>query len=124
MGLFNRKQTPQGFAESQPLQVVNLVATDENTDPRRPCWARGKKALFHRWCNSAHPVAPRGAVINEHTRYFQFRSTTALVEYEDGTMGRVYTDEIQFADGGNFDAYEWREAETGQAGGAQGVHTE
>lgn len=73
----------------------------------RPCWVRGRKALFHRWAYSAHPVLPRGMTADANARYFQFRNTRALVEYEDGTMDRVYPTDIQFADGGRFQDYAW-----------------
>lgn len=84
-----------------------LLVRQAQADGRRPCWARGRKAMFHRWVDAAHPVPPRGAEINEKTRYYQFRSTTALVEFEDGTCARVYPNEIQFADTGGFDEYAW-----------------
>lgn len=73
----------------------------------RPCIINGRRAIFHRWINSAHPVPPRGSEINEKTRYYQFRRTEALVEYEDGTVDRVYPTEIKFVDGGAFAAFDW-----------------
>ena len=73
----------------------------------RPCYVRGRRALFHRWANDARPALPKGQEVDENTRYFQFRSTKALVEFEDGTVDRVWPNEIQFADGGHFKDFEW-----------------
>ncbi len=73
----------------------------------RPCWVNGKKALFHRWANNARPQLPRGQEPGENARYFQFRSTKGLVEYEDGTVESVWPEMIQFADGGKFKDWAW-----------------
>lgn len=109
--------------ERVPHPAMRIAVTMEPADDRRPCWVRGKKAMFHCWVNAAHPVPPRNVPveqIDEKTRYFQFRSTTALVEFEDGTCARVYPNEIQFADGGRFEDYAWLPmAEGGQEDGAE-----
>jgi hypothetical protein len=97
---------PQG-AQAPP---VNIMVNAERIDQRRPCWVRGKKALFHGWAKTAHPVPPRNIPaeqINAETRFFQLRRTDALVEFEDGTTTRVYASEVQFADGGGFDKFDW-----------------
>ncbi len=96
------------FSEEKPAPApgYEFVATPE----LRPCVVYGRKAIFHRWINSAHPVPPRGAEINESARYFQFRRTEALVEYEDGTVDRVFPTEIRFLDGGAFDQFDWSAA--------------
>ena len=73
----------------------------------RPCWANGRRALFHRWVNDARPTTPKGMAIDENTRYFQFRSTKALVEFEDGTVDKVWPNDVQFADGGHFRDFVW-----------------
>lgn len=79
----------------------------EDYEPR-PCWVYGKrKALFHRWANSARAQLPRGQEPGENVRYYQYRATQAIVEYEDGTVDRVWPQDIQFADGGKFMDYEW-----------------
>lgn len=94
----------------QPAPPVNIVVNADRIDQRRPCWVRGRKALFHCWANTAHPVAPRNIpaeLIDEKTRFFQFRRTDALVEFEDGTVSRVYASEVQFADGGGFEKFDW-----------------
>lgn len=80
----------------------------ERYDDRRPCYAHGRKALFHRWAVSAHPVLPRGVEPGDKdAHWFQYRNVTALVEYDDGTLGRVYPSNLQFADGGGFDNFKW-----------------
>ena len=74
----------------------------------RPCYVNGRKALLHRWVNTANPAAPKGVDPNdEKVKFFQHRSTTGLVEYEDGTLARVWPQEIRFADGGHFAKMEW-----------------
>lgn len=74
----------------------------------RPCYVNGRKALFHRWVNTANPAAPKGVDPNDgKVKFFQHRSTTGLVEYADGTLARVWPQDIRFADGGRFDKCEW-----------------
>lgn len=74
----------------------------------RPCYVNGRKALFHRWVNTANPAAPKGVDPNdEKVKFFQHRSTTGLVEYADGTLARVWPQDIRCADGGRFDKCEW-----------------
>lgn len=86
--------------------VVRTAYADEN--PLRPCWVKGKKAIFHRWCNTANPVLPRGMEpTDEKARYFQYRCVQAIVEYPDGTVERAWPQEIKFADGGLFDEMTW-----------------
>lgn len=115
MGIFNRKpRTPEPLI---PAPNTTIIIPEQYTDTRRPCWACGRKALFHRWAASAHPVLPRGEKPSENARYYQFRNVTALVEYEDGTVGRVYPNEIQFADDGGFDKFTWPPSEKGDGNG-------
>ena len=86
----------------------NTVRSQESE--YRPCYANGRKALFHRWVNTANPTLPKGAEINsEKARFFQHRSTTALVEYADGTVDRVWPQDVRFVDGGYFAEFEWPE---------------
>lgn len=88
-------------------RLPTRIALVEDYEPR-PCWVYGKrKALFHRWANSARAQLPRGQEPGENVRYYQFRATQAIVEYEDGTVDRVWPQDIQFADGGKFMDYEW-----------------
>jgi hypothetical protein len=94
---------PPVFNYTVPPQIV----VQENE--YRPCYVNGRKALFHRWANTARPVPPRGAEQDENTRYFQYRATLAIVEFEDGTVERVWPQDIQFTDGGHFKEYTWDE---------------
>ena len=73
----------------------------------RPCYVNGRRALWHRWVNTARPQLPKGQEPSENARYFQFRNTTGLVEYEDGTMDMVWPRDIQFLDHGRFEDYAW-----------------
>ena len=77
----------------------------------RPCYGNGRKALFHRWVNTARPQLPKGQELSENARFFQFRTTHGLVEYEDGTMDQVWPRDIKFADHGRFHDYAWDPAE-------------
>ncbi len=116
----HRANAEDGLAPIIPLAPAPRFIFREDTDQRRPCWARGRKALFHCWANVAHPVPPRGVELNEKTRFFQFRRTDAIVEFEDGTVARCYPNEIQFADDGGFDKFDWRPmAEGGQEDGEE-----
>jgi hypothetical protein len=114
-----KPRTDNGLPGSIPQDFAPRFILREDADQRRPCWVRGRKALFHCWANTAHPVAPRNIpaeLIDEKTRFFQFRRTDGLVEFEDGTVARVYASEIQFADGGGFEKYEWLPMTEGGAG--------
>lgn len=66
----------------------------------RPCFADGKKAMFHQWTNESEIVPPSimrgghsGGVIS---------TTLAIVEYEDGTVHKTFPEKVRFADGGEF----------------------
>lgn len=108
MGLFSKKETAAKAAPAPMPVLVDCVALEV-----RPCIVGGKRrAIFHRWINSAHPVPPRGAEVNENTRFFQYRRVEALVEYEDGRCDRVFPTEIKFVDGGAFDKFDWSGAES------------
>jgi|GEM_PF-3092343 len=89
------------------LQQVTVSETPEY----RPCWVNGRKAVFHRWVNSARPQLPRGQEPNENARFFQYRATHALVEYADGTMATVWPTDLQFADSKPFEEC-WQMAES------------
>lgn len=93
------------LAEIKQTYVPKVVLTQENE--YRPCYVNGRRALFHRWANSARPQLPKGQEPGENARYFQFRSTHGLVEFEDGTVDLVWPRDIQFADGGHFRDYAW-----------------
>lgn len=93
------------LAQIRALSSPKVVMMQENE--YRPCYVAGRKALFHRWANTARPVLPRGVEPDENARYFQQRTTHGIVEFEDGTVERVWPQDIQFADGGRFKEYAW-----------------
>ena len=105
--LFNRKKKDTADQAAVTRNTTVYMTLPEQQDRLRPCYARGRRAIFHRWVNSAHPVLPRGEEPAEGSRYYQFRRTEALVEYEDGTISRIFPSNIQFADGGDFDKFDW-----------------
>lgn len=67
------------------------------TSEYRPCWVQGKRAVFHRWTDSARPVKARGMEQEENAERYQLHSVHGLVEFEDGSMERVWPSAIQFA---------------------------
>ena len=72
-----------------------MLVTTVVDDDKRPCYARGQKAILHRWVELSYPMT----------------QLLALVEYEDGSIAQVKPTSIKFADGGDFDAYEWEDEE-------------
>lgn len=82
----------------------------------RPCLADGKPALFHRWADEDKALLQIHALIRPEDRLkiarrFQeegvvggestiekLRTCSALVEYPDGSVGRVKPELIQFLD--------------------------
>lgn len=77
----------------------------------RPCWVKGKRALFHRWADSARPVAPKGQPEVETDLRYQLWHVHGIVEYEDGTIDRVWPYYIQFAENPAFKEYAWEQME-------------
>jgi hypothetical protein len=71
-----------------------LITTSEG----RPCWVKGRRAIFHRWIDSARPAKARGKEDDPTAPHFQLYNVHGLVEYEDGTLRRVWPTDIQFAD--------------------------
>ena len=70
-----------------------------NLDNRRPCYVRVDcveiiKAMFHCWSHETKFLPRSGHQVND---------TFAIIEFEDGTLGRVKPEQIRFADGGGFD---------------------
>ena len=86
-----------------PQNTVNIYQEYEY----RPCYVFGRRAMFHRWANMARPQLPKGQEPGENARYFQFRGTYGVVEFEDGTVDTVWPRDITFADGGHFRDYAW-----------------
>jgi hypothetical protein len=77
----------------------------------RPCWVRGRRAIFHRWTDSARPVKPVSGDQDTDER-LQKWSVHGLVEYEDGRMEREWPNNIRFADSREyFDGLAWEEME-------------
>lgn len=73
----------------------------------RPCWVDGRRAIFHRWTDSARPVKPAHNDQDTDER-MQKWSVHGLVEYEDGTMERHWPNTIRFADSAEkFAQYDW-----------------
>ena len=106
--MFKRKEQPlrvEDLFQPQLPQIPNVVIVRENE--YRPCWVAGRKAVFHRWANNARAILPKGEEPGENSRYFQYRSTKAIVEYQDGTVDTVWPQDIQFADAGPFDEITW-----------------
>ena len=104
--MFGLKKRTTPYEEERLAPVQNVLYADGTQ--LRPCWVKGRKAIFHRWCNTANPALPRGMEpTDEKARYFQYRSVQAIVEFMDGTVERVWPQEIEFADGGLFDEMTW-----------------
>lgn len=99
--MFGKKKEETGTFPAPPSVVIIQEAE------YRPCYVDGRKGLFHRWANNAKPQLPRGQEPGENARYFQFRTTKGLVEFEDGHVESVWPQDIQFADGGKFHEYTW-----------------
>lgn len=76
---------------------------------RRPCIVNGQRAMFHRWADSARPVTPRGIEEDETSERYQLHSVHGIVEFEGGTVQRVWPSEIRFIDHSEFEAYVWPE---------------
>lgn len=104
----------QAEPEEKEVVLPHLLFTE--TPEYRPCWVNKRKALFHRWVNSARPQLPKGQEPSENSRYYQYRATHALVEYEDGTMATIWPTEIRFVDNDHFAQY-WGESRQEEANG-------
>lgn len=104
----------QAEPEEKEVVLPHLLFTE--TPEYRPCWVNKRKALFHRWVNSARPQLPKGQEPSENSRYYQYRATHALVEYEDGTMATIWPTEIRFVDNDHFAQY-WSESGQEEANG-------
>lgn len=101
---------PRGKKKSREdlIAAIKSIEFPSVEIEHRPCYVNGRKALFHRWVNTANPTLPKGMdPKDERAKFFQHRSTTGLVEFENGVVVRAWPQEIRFADGGRFDKYEW-----------------
>ena len=82
-----------------------------STCEMRPCWVNGRRAIFHRWTDSARPVKPRDRDEDTDER-LQKWSVHGIVEYEDGTVDREWPSAIRFADSAeHFDNLTWEQME-------------
>ena len=81
----------------------------------RPCLVYDKKALFHKWEDSACLVAP--SISRGGHNGGTLRRTLAIIEFETGKVERVMPEDVRFLDTRNkmheimFDFYA-REAKT------------
>lgn len=62
----------------------------------RPCIADGKKALFHNW-EQWNAIVPPSPMVGGHGGGV-IQGEYAIVEYEDGTIGKVLPNDIHFVD--------------------------
>lgn len=89
------------------MSAINKNAITITTIEGRPCWVKGRRAIFHRWSDSARPVNPYGKGDPSDDR-LQKWSVHGIVEYEDGTVEREWPSAIQFADSAEkFAAFDW-----------------
>lgn len=86
-------------------KIINnkIIHTPDTT---RPCMVRGQRAMFHRWTDSARPVVPRGMEEDDEAPRYQTHHVHAMVEYEDGSIDRVWPYEVVFVDGGRFNQWD------------------
>ena len=89
-----------------------LISTSED----RPCWVDGRRAIFHRWTDSARPAKSRKADAEENEELrLQIHNVHALVEYEDGSVSREWPNKIVFADSvEKFAQFDWDTMEARQ----------
>ena len=84
----------------------------EITDEKRPCWYKGQKAMFHRWAQRSEIVAP-SPMVGGHgggTLYW----IAGIIEFENGTICEAMPEHIRFADGGEFNEYDFDNPPEGQ----------
>lgn len=77
------------------------------TQELRPCFVNGRRALFHRWADSARPAKPYGQEDDENAPNYQLHSVQAIVEYDDGTVARVWPSALKFLPSEQFNDYAW-----------------
>lgn len=72
----------------------------------RPCMVGGRKAIFHKWSHWSEIVEPSLAVGGHPGGVVS--GDLATVEFEDGTVTKVYPEKIRFLDSAVlFDEYDW-----------------
>lgn len=88
------------------MASLNSTVTITTTE-YRPCLVDGKRALFHRWADDARPLTARGILVTTETPRHQGWSVQGIVEYENGTVARVWPSSIRFLDTERFEQYDW-----------------
>ena len=77
---------------------------------RRPCIVYGpngkEKGLFH--CVSVAPTLMPANSLKGEDKDFIIYETVAVVEFEDGSIKKILTENIKFDDGGKFADFAWR----------------
>lgn len=74
-------------------------------DNFRPCYADGKKAIFHRWIKITRIIQDPNA---DKPKSLIVKFIAALCELENGQVKCFDPEEIRFADGGEFKEAIWR----------------
>ena len=106
----------KNFIKSEP--GVPLAAPQQvELNPFRPCEADGKPARFHRWVEEDKALLRLKFYVSDddmerinkkfhseglapiNSEITKISTTFALVEYEDGTVGKVEPEKIKFTDG-------------------------
>ena len=64
----------------------------------RPCYVNGKKALFHRWTNVPMVSPSKMLMVRDANKATEYVGL-AIVEYEDGTVDRVFPEQVRFVPG-------------------------
>lgn len=88
------------------MATLPETITIQHQEPR-PCWVKGRRAIFHRWTDTARAIVPHGLPEIETDVRFQLWNVHGLVEYEDGTVERVWPQDIQFPKHSIFRDYDW-----------------
>lgn len=79
--------------------MANIMGSVEiRTAEYRPCYVYGRKALFHRWTDVAM-LSPSKALVYGNTKEAEDIATLAIVEFEDGTVERVFPESVRFVPG-------------------------
>lgn len=75
----------------------------------RPCYVKGRKAMFHGW-HHAYYVVPPSPVLGGYPGG-QMSNLYAIVEYENGCCDLAEYDYVRFIDNGAFKEIAWPEEE-------------
>lgn len=107
--------TLKDFLKSEPAVLLTNPQQIE-WEPFRPCEADGRPAFFHRWVQDDKALLQMRLFVDEEdlmksmeffyctgvakagTEIEKISQTFALVEYEDGTVGKVEPEKIKFTD--------------------------